>query len=281
MSNNVATSPIRSVQKALKLFEAIGGHERDLGLTELARELGFPKSVTYKLLSTLTAERFLKRDPLSRRYSIGPAILTLAGAFLNANPLTRECGDVLRRLSWKTGQTASLSVLDSGTVLYVATCEGRLAVKTTAAVGDRRPLHATATGKVLLSDLPEAEVDRLLGPGPLPRFTERTIVDVGTLREVLQQIRRTGIAYNRREYAEAVAAVAAAVYDHRGRVAAGLSVGIPAAVQEIQVLDALAPVVAQHAAELSARLGAAPATSPYRCSPGDGSQGTQALAASR
>jgi IclR family acetate operon transcriptional repressor len=256
--------PIQSVRKALTVLEVFARKQQDLGYMDVNREVGFPRSVTYKLLTTLTAAGFLRKDPLSRRYSIGPAVLTLAGAFLNSSPLTRDSADILRRLSLDAGHTASLGILDGATVLYVATVEGREAVKTTARIGDRRPLHATAIGKILLSDLPDAEVDRLLGDGFLPRFTARTIADVATLKKELEEVRRTGIAYNLRQYTDKVSAVAAAVYDHRERVAAGIGVGLPAGDPDTVNLEELVPIVAEHAAELSRRLGAAVAAIRHR-----------------
>jgi IclR family acetate operon transcriptional repressor len=266
MGTTLGTSgtSIKSVKKALMVLEVFARQQRDLGYMEVNRELAFPKSVTYKLLTTLTAAGFLRKDPLSRRYNIGPAVLTLADAFLNSGPLTRDSADILRRLSLNVGHTASLGILDGATVLYVATVEGREAVKATAQIGDRRPLHATATGKILLSDLPDAEVDRLLGEGSLPRFTAQTITDVATLKKELEEVRRTGIAYNRRQHTDKVSAVAAAVYDHRGRVAAGISVGLPASDLDAVILEELVPVVAEHAAELSRRLGAAAAAIRHR-----------------
>src|SRR3990172_5623965 len=137
---NVDSSVIRSVRKALRLLDAFGGDHLDFGLTELSDHLGYPKSVTHKLVRTLMEGGFLEQDAPTRRYHIGPGILTVAGAYLRCNPLVREGAAVLQDLARATEHTAALGVLDRGEGLYVAAVEGTRAVKASAHVGDRRPL---------------------------------------------------------------------------------------------------------------------------------------------
>jgi len=253
---NAVYPVIRSVQKALRILRAFDNQRPEFGLTELSNHCGFPKSVTHKLVRTLADAGFLEQDQATRRYRIGPVILTVAGTYLGTNPLIREGTAVLHRLAGTTGHTATLGVLDRSEVLYIAAVEGTQAVKASARVGDRRPLHATATGKVLLSGLSETEVDRLLGPGPLPALTRATITNPAVLKQELHAVGKAGVAYNLRERSEEASAIAAPVYDHTRRIAAAVSVAFPATVQDQRVLDELTAGMKAHAQELSRRLGA-------------------------
>jgi len=253
---NVDSSVIRSVRKALRLLDAFGGDHLDFGLTELSDHLGYPKSVTHKLVRTLMEGGFLEQDAPTRRYHIGPGILTVAGAYLRCNPLVREGAAVLQDLARATEHTAALGVLDRGEVLYVAAVEGTRAVKASAHVGDRRPLHATATGKILLSAMSDAEVDALLGAHPLAALTPATITDRFQLKRGLDLVQQTGVAFNLRERSRDASGMAAAVYDLTGRVVAAISLAFPATLQDQRFLDELTKVVVAHAQELSRRLGA-------------------------
>ncbi|MBI4277328.1 MAG: IclR family transcriptional regulator [Armatimonadetes bacterium] len=250
------TNTIRSVAKAMRIFLAFDDRSPEFSVTELSRRVGFPKSVAYKLLRTLAAQGFLQQDPLTRRYRIGPAILTVAGAFLRSEPLTREGLPVLRQLSATTGHTATLGILGGSDVLFVGAVEGSCAVRAGAKVGDRRPVHATASGKILLSGLPDREVERLLGHGPLPRLTPFTTVDAERLKKELAVVRKTGVAYNLRERSEEICSVAAAVRNHLDQIVAAIGVTFSSHLESPGLLEQLSRAVQAHAWKLSRRLGA-------------------------
>jgi DNA-binding IclR family transcriptional regulator len=90
------------------------------------------------------------------------------------------------------------------------------------------PLHCTASGKLLLSGMADASVRRLLGRGPLQRYTERTIVDVDALLRALAKIRATGVGTDVSEYLEGSVCLAVPVRDARGRMCAAVAVHGPA-----------------------------------------------------
>jgi len=60
-------------------------------------------------------------------------------------------------------------------------------------VGDRRPMHATGTGLVLLANA-DNDVQEAVLRAPLTRYTRLTVVDPHELRRRLAQVRRTGVA---------------------------------------------------------------------------------------
>ncbi len=251
MTNN----PIRSVEKALSILEAFDSRTPELGVTELSSRTGFPKSVTHKLLRTLAIKGFVRQDHTSHRYRIGPAILAVAGALLNTDPLIREGTPVLQRLSRMTSHTATLGILDRSEVLFVAAVEGTHAIRAGVRVGDRRPLHATATGKVLLAGLNDTELNTLLGLGPLQQFTPTTVTDPEVLRRELQLVRRRGTAYNLGERVSEASAIAAPAFDYTNQVVAGMAVVFPANMGN-RVFAEFARAVIACGQELSAHLGA-------------------------
>jgi IclR family acetate operon transcriptional repressor len=94
-------------------------------------------------------------------------------------------------------------------------------------IGGRNPAHASAMGKALLAGLPEKELRRLLGRGPLPALTEHTISEVPALLEELERIRRQGFALDDEETFPGIRCVAAPIRNARGATLAAISVTVP------------------------------------------------------
>jgi len=249
---------IQSILKAIRVLRGFTRERPERGVTELSAELKWPKAVVHKILVTLEQGHLVQQDPLSRHYRLGPGIMELAGVFLSEEPLTREGTPLLKELARNTGHTAALAVLDALEVLYVHVIEGTAALKTTARAGDRRPAHATASGKVLLADLSSDVLDQLLGRNVMAALTPQTIVDPGRLREQLIAVRASGYALNLEERIAGMVGVAAPVRDHNGKTIAALSIAFPRHLHgETAVEDGITKVVAM-ANTLSLRLGAPP-----------------------
>jgi IclR family acetate operon transcriptional repressor len=93
-------------------------------------------------------------------------------------------------------------------------------------VGQRAPLHCSATGKAMLAFAPKETVDEVLG-GKLQRHTARTIVERGRLEQELAAVRKRGHALNRGEWRDDVSAIAVPLRDHADRVVASVSLTMP------------------------------------------------------
>lgn len=247
---------INSILKAIRVLHSFTKNHPERAVTELSTEIGWHKAVVHKILLTLEQGRLLQRDPISRRYRLGPGIMELAGVFLNAEPLTREGTPLLKELVQRTEHTAALAVLDGLEVLYIAAVEGTAELKTTARAGDRRPAHATASGKVLLADLSPTALDELLRSRELHRLTPHTIIDRARLREHLAHVRATGIALNVGERVAGMVGVAAPVRDHHGTTIAAISLGFARHLHGDNAVDEAIRYVVATANELSRRLGA-------------------------
>jgi len=246
---------IQSVSKALQILCAFDTSAPSLGISELSGSLGFPRSVTHKLVRTLAGAGFLLQDYSTRRYYLGPSILPLATRYLDSKPLFRDAPLILGELTRRTGHTSALGTLEGAEVLFVAVAEGTGLMRAGTKVGDRRPLYATAAGKVLLAALAQEEMERLLGKGPFPQLTPFTVTNLGILRKQLVAVRRAGVAYNLRESYLDASAVAVAVSDPRGAIIASITLILPASVEERRIRGEFTKVVKHYAQRLSARLG--------------------------
>jgi DNA-binding IclR family transcriptional regulator len=203
--------PVPAVTRAaaiLGTLAAAGGVP--LSSSELARQLGLPKSSTANLCQALEAERMIVRRDTG--YALGRRLVELGGAYLSSVDQVREFYDACREQPRLSRQTARVAVLDGLDVLYLARYDGTQPIRLTANIGDRFPAHCTATGKTLLAMLDPAVLDeRLRGTVRLVQLTERSIGDPGALRAELDAVRRNGYAMDDEETTPGVTCLAVAV----------------------------------------------------------------------
>jgi IclR family acetate operon transcriptional repressor len=248
--------PVRAVDKALRILETLGKASEDLGLVELSRQLAIEKSTLHRLLGTLEARGFVRRDPISLRYSLGIRMLELGTAVTARSALARAAHPVLDRLALRSRHTVNLAVLDGDEILYVAKRESAEPLRLTVEVGRRLPAHCTALGKAMLAFRPAPEVRRLFGRRRrLRRFTPSTITDPHKLLRHLDEVRRTGVAVDREELIPGLRCLAAPVLDFTGHAVAAMSISAPAVTLGEERVAELRPMLVEAVAEVSKALG--------------------------
>jgi IclR family acetate operon transcriptional repressor len=243
---------VKAVDKALRILESIGTDPEQVGLAELSRRLGIEKSTLYRLLETLEARRFVRKDPSSLRYALGIRMVELGTAATARSALGRAAGPVLDRLMLRSRQTVNLAVLDGEEILYIAKREPPEPLRVTVEVGRRVPAHATALGKVMLAFRPPGELQQLFSQRKqLVRFTPNTITSPRKLMDHLKEVRRVGIALDAEELVLGARCLAAPVLDSSGCAVAAISIAAPAAALGEKRARELCPLVVAGAAEIT------------------------------
>jgi IclR family transcriptional regulator, acetate operon repressor len=251
---------ITTIERAadvLMLFAA--ADQTDLGVTEIARELGLSKAVVHRVLTTLTAKGFVEVVEDSRRYRLGPAVLSLGVAYLDRIDVRGLAAPSLHRLSAATNETATLSLRYGWERMYVDQVTPDREVKMTVALGRPFPLHAGGSSKAFLAFLPESEQEEYITQHELSALTDRTIVDPARLRKELRQVRSRGYALSFGERQAGAGSIASPVLDHRDRPVAVISVCGPLERLRDEV-DEVATVLLETTTDLSRRLGHQPET---------------------
>ncbi|HHC07910.1 MAG TPA: IclR family transcriptional regulator [Actinobacteria bacterium] len=255
----MADQLLTSVRNALRVLKAFRHAERELGVSELARELGLGKSTVHRLAKTLAAEGFLRQDPATGRYRPGLVLAELGAAVtLNTDFHAAAIGP-LEEL-WKlTGETVQIAHLDGREVVYVERIESSHTLRLFNEVGRRNWAHCTGTGKALLAHLPPDELDAILDGWELPALTPYTIVDHDRLRADLAEVRERGYAQNVNESNIGIASVGAPIRDFDGSVIAAISAAGPTLRLKRTSLEGHAGAVMAAAEAISRNLGWRPA----------------------
>lgn len=235
------------------LFLFAADDQPTLGVTEIAKALDISKAVVHRILTSLRERDLVVVDEESRRYALGPAVLHLAAAYRDRLDVRLLALDTMRDLSSVTGETATLSVRNGMTRLYVDQVTPDREVKMTVQLGRPFPLHAGSSSKAFLAFVGEAERNEILAASSLDAVTVNTITDVAVLRRELELIRQQGFAVSMGERQADAASVAAPVFDADGPVAV-ISVCGPLERFRDSIADTAAAVVEATRA-LSARLG--------------------------
>jgi len=209
------SSPVPAVARAGAILNALaeaGG--RPLTVSDLARQLGLPKSSTANLCLALEGERLLARADSG--FQLGRRLVELGGAYLSTMDQVHEFYAACRRQPNISRQTARVAVLDGLDVLYLARYDGTQPLRLAANIGDRFPAHCTATGKALLAVLDPRTLDeRLRGRQRLVALTDRSITDPAVLRAELETVRERGYAVDEEESTPGVTCLALAVSGFR------------------------------------------------------------------
>jgi len=217
-------TPKPVLQKARRLLDAFDAYTPSLGITELSRRSGVPKTTCFRLAQELVACEMLDRD--GSRYRLGAWLFELGQRVPEHRRLRVAAAPFLEEISRDTHETAALSIPGHDEILfsekYVGS-QGRGQVVTQ--VDGRVPLHCGASGKVVLAFGPPERVERMCERG-LEARTPFTITDPERLRDQLEGVRSQGFAVERQELVVGYGAVAAPVWV-RSEVVATMTVVAP------------------------------------------------------
>jgi DNA-binding IclR family transcriptional regulator len=196
-------------------------------MTQISEQIGIHKSTVHRLLKTLENKRFVERDTSTGVYRLGIQLLQMAYLTLEQNDLRRLAAPFLRRLSEQYRETVHLAVLDQADVVFLDALESPQRVKLAAAIGQRLPAFATASGRAILAFMPDEAVQEVLQRG-MPQYTQHTRSSPEAFWDGRRLVQERGFAFDEQEFEEGINAVAAPILDQTGQPIAVVSVAGPA-----------------------------------------------------
>ncbi|SOH95222.1 transcriptional regulator, IclR family [Monaibacterium marinum] len=225
--SNERTGQVRAVLRAMTLLREIAASDGGLTLTSAAAKAGLPASTTHRLLTTMEGERFVRYDMNAGMWQIGVNAFVTGAAFVRTRNLTGLARPFLRRLVDSTGETANIFVESGGQVVCLDQMESRHAMRAMTQVGARLPMHASGSGKALLSMMSRERREGLLDTLDLPALTAATITDRATLDQALTDARHLGYATDYGEHFDGLGCAAAVIFGETGDPIAAVSVSGP------------------------------------------------------
>jgi DNA-binding IclR family transcriptional regulator len=231
--------------RAFSILEQVARSEQPLGLMELAARLETDKSAALRSLAYLEQRGLLRRDGATKKYRIGPGLLSLSAIAIRKADLPQVSQPYLARLRDLTGETVSLHVRVADERVCIAGAESPQVIQRVLTVGEPVSLCLGPTGKVILAFLPEDEAAAIVA---------RAQAASPRLDRDLARARRDGYLIVTSDRTHGVGAISTPVFDAYGAVAA-ITIAGPEERWTPQRMEGVARRLVEASATVSAEIG--------------------------
>jgi DNA-binding IclR family transcriptional regulator len=245
---------VQSVDRAVSVLEILA-QRGEAGVSEVAAEIEVHKSTAFRLLGALEARGLVEQAGERGKYRLGFGIVRLAGAVTGRLDVTQQGHVVCERLAYEIEETINIAVLESHYAINLHQVRGPGAITAHNWVGQLTPLHATSSGKVLLTHLTPKRRAEVLAESGLEKVTTETITSKAKLEKNLAEARERGYAVTLGELEIGLHAMAAPIRAQAGEVVAAVSASGPGYRFTEERMHELAPVLIKGADEISHRMG--------------------------
>ena len=195
---------VKSADRVLDIIELLASEQEPMNLTEISRALDMPTSSIYKIIKNLLARGYLESDEQEKQFRLGYKILEVGTKYTQNTNLVTEFQYVSQRIVSEINEAVYLSIRNGKNVLYIAEKQSLQPIRFVSHLGMQLPMHATAMGKMLLSELSDTDIEQLYPEEELGTLTENTIHERSSLIEEVSRIRKEKLAYSRSESVQGV-----------------------------------------------------------------------------
>lgn len=221
---------IQSVQRAIDIINCIENAKRSLSLNEISSQLGLNINTARGLAQTLLANGYLSKDTKQGTYTLGYEFLTKSKLLyqLQIQHIGKIAHPYMEQISNKYGVSSWLQISFYRNIYTAETVEAPGTTYSYAPKsGSNLPLHASASGKLRIAYMPEAEREKVLNNLQLEQLTEYTITNREKFKHMIHDIYAQGYATELEEVDIGINSVAAPVFDSSGVLKGTLSVAAP------------------------------------------------------
>jgi DNA-binding IclR family transcriptional regulator len=218
---------VRSISRALDVLEAFDEHRPTIALKDLSRIVGVPGSSLFRMLMMLQSRNYLEQND-DGSYQLAAKVL-YGRLYEQAERFRRLVLPELQNLASQFNENASLAYLFGDRIQVIDSVESFHEIRLTNRRGRVLPPHCSAMGKAITAFQPPQEIDRILETYGLTPRTPNSISDRRALIAHFEQVRASGMAYDREESTPGGICVAAAIRAPQSRVVAAISVSTPLA----------------------------------------------------
>jgi IclR family KDG regulon transcriptional repressor len=211
-----------TIQRALDVLNLFKEYQV-LSFTEMQQLLGFNKSTLFRVLSTLSSNKYLSKDEIGR-YHLGVNMFILGIRISREHQLKNVATGLMKRLSEQLDLTVHLGILDGTKVVIIEKTDPHRNIRMVSRIGSSVPVHCTGQGKTLLAYSSTETVEKIINAQGLERYTPHTITTVDGLFEELDTVRKRGYAMDDSEHEKNIRCVAVPILNEAEQIEAALSI---------------------------------------------------------
>ena len=260
----------QTVRRAIEILEFCSVRPREL--KEVAAELGVHRTTALRLVQTLTAGGFVRRDERGR-YGVGFRLAGLAQRALDQFDLRSVVHPHIVNLSERVGHTIQFAVPQGDHIIYVDKIEPPQAINLNTRIGDFVVIHTAGVSKATLANLAPEQRDAIIAQASFEKFTPTTITAKEDFLSRLDEVRKQGWATDDGEFESVSNCIAAPVWDHANAVVGGISITAFKNKADLSQLRELLPELLATTTTISTELGWRPVpetADPNRRAPSEG-----------
>lgn len=205
-----------ALARGMKILDAMRNVGHPVSSSEISQLCGFDASTTHRLLQILHEQGFVIRDEAAKRYFGSPKLLFPLSIFSPLNELRREAARTANRFRDECNQTIGFVLFCMNERILLEIASGQNSLSPAYDTWLDSPVHASASGKILLLTLSPEKRKKLLGPGQLRAHTKKTITDFEALERDLENWAQKGYVVARDDYFDGLCALGAPIWTDEG-----------------------------------------------------------------
>lgn len=217
---------MQTIDRIVSVMEKVASSPSGLTLSELSRATGLAPATCHRLLTSLAQSGLVERKESTKSWRPGIALIRIAAAVVPSEglgPLV-DRGLTTLRDSWQ--EFFFLGVLSDGQVVCARSIQSSEThrINISLPIGRRLVMHASASSRAILAELPAKEARRLLASQPRKSYTARTMTSIPAIMRELDRVRERGYSTCEEELELGMSAYAVAVAGLPGEPARALTV---------------------------------------------------------
>lgn len=244
-----------SIDKVHDILELLRIHYKT-GKTnkEISETLKIPPSTCYRILASLKKHDMVYQRRPDLHYFLGFAHLRYAEAVLEGMDIAAICLPYLEDLHQETEETTFFALLNGYNCVAMEMC-GFTNARISIGRGEIMPLYCSAAGKAVLAFFPKRERNRIIKDITYTHHTSNTIQTFEKMEQEIEQIRKTGTAYNIEEFHNGINAMATPIFANSSRVIGSLAIVGTSVDLDRDTLEEYSELFLSASSEISNRLG--------------------------
>ena len=188
------SSQVKSASRAIEILELFRSAREPRAMSDIANALGYPPSSTTVLLKTLMRGGYLAFDRREKRYFPTPKVTALGDWIPAALFGTGTALEAMRDVHADTGESVALSTVNDVYSQYIQIIQSVHPLRFHVEEGAQRPLTRSANGWLLISTLPDAQIDNIVRRANIATENVADRVKLPEFMECIRRIRRDGFA---------------------------------------------------------------------------------------
>ena len=262
MENNehVPKYPLQTLSNALEILNYIKDCPSSEGVTlmELSKDMNIGKSSAHRILDTLLAYNLVeKTSGVQTTYRLSWGAFKVGNSVPKYHTLnSSNYVHVLEKLSNQTKRLSNLCVLNDYETIVMCSVNPSSNTISTMPLGERKPLYATAVGKLFMMQFEEEDIRMYFRNITIKKYTANTILNYIDFLDELSKIRKNDYSIDNCEYEENTVCIAMPIRDYTKRIIAAISISGSAEEITEENIEAFKPILKEACDGISDFLGA-------------------------